>query len=278
MTAAPFIVPLVLPRRHPRVDGSCPRAVRLDAWVRDALRAGHDRAGASGSLRLADHRECVLLSGLCRGALCEQLARGPGRRLAAGRLVYREGEDAHSVYLLRSGLVKTSVLSEAGEELTLRVHRPGEIFGELCLCAGERRDRATALQPTEVVHIPLSALLAQLRRDPQAALEFTRSLCERLDEAYDQLRSLSTDPVLRRLVRTLLKLADDPGGGALRATEIAHHITQEELARMVGARREVVSGLLNRLRERGLISYARRGPIHVDRSALEAFLGPTGPE
>lgn len=264
--------PLISPGSHPRGDTPCPRPVRLDTWIGGFLRTGRDRAGEVGPPLLTDHRECVLLSGLCRGTLCEQFARGPARRVAAGRVVYREGDDARSVYLLRSGLVKTSVLSEAGAELMLRVHRPGEIFGELCLCAGERRDQATALQPSEVVDIPLAALLAQMRRDPQAALDCTRLLDERLAEARDQLRSLSADPMLRRLVRALLKLADDQDGTVLRATEISQHLTQTEWARMVGARREVVSGLLNRLRERGLISYARRGPIHVDRSALEAFL------
>jgi len=38
------------------------------------------------------------------------------------------------------------------------------------------------------------------------------------------------------------------------------------------ARREVVSGLLNRLRERGLIRYSRKGPISVQRDALRSYL------
>jgi hypothetical protein len=41
---------------------------------------------------------------------------------------------------------------------------------------------------------------------------------------------------------------------------------------MIGARREVVSGLLNRFRTDGLISYPRRGLIQVDREALKAYL------
>jgi Mn-dependent DtxR family transcriptional regulator len=41
---------------------------------------------------------------------------------------------------------------------------------------------------------------------------------------------------------------------------------------MIGARREVVSGLLNRLRTDGLISYTRRGLIELDREALRAYI------
>ena len=54
--------------------------------------------------------------------------------------------------------------------------------------------------------------------------------------------------------------------------ELVRYIRQEELARLVGARREVVSGLLNRLRASGHISYSPRGAITVRRASLERFL------
>jgi len=75
-----------------------------------------------------------------------------------------------------------------------------------------------------------------------------------------------------RLTRTLLDLAADLGEPAAHGTEIRHHITQEELGRLISARREVVSSLLNELRKGGLISYTRRGYIVVDREALQNLL------
>jgi CRP/FNR family cyclic AMP-dependent transcriptional regulator len=220
----------------------------------------------------AEHVRLKADCNLFRGTLCEALARRPARRVRAGVFLYLMGEAARSIYLVRSGLVKTSVISPGGQELTLRVYRPGDILGELCLCTGERRDQAVALEASEVVEIPLELLIGQLRRDPQAALDFASAACEHLAEAYERLRSLSTDPVLERLARTLLELATGFGEPTPHGTRITHYITQEELARMIGARREVVSGLLNRLRERGVISYTRRGLIIVSRESLEAFL------
>ncbi len=268
---------MICTARFPGGDPGCGDAVRqparrLEAWVSDVLGVEDECPDALEPGVLANHAQCVVLSDLCRGGLCEQLARRPRRHVRAGSFVYLQGDDARSVYLLRSGLVKTSVLSPSGAEVTLRVHRSGDIFGELCLCAGERRDQATALEGSEVVEIPLAAFLAQLQCDPSAALDFTRAVCERLAEADEQLRSISLDPVLGRLGRALLRLAAGRGDTPTGSGEITHAITQEELARMIGARREVVSGLLNRLREHGLIRYAPRGPIHVDRGALQAFL------
>ena len=202
----------------------------------------------------------------------EQLASGPGRNVEVGELLYTMGQPAESIYLVRSGLVKTSLVSPGGQELTLRLYPAGDILGELCLCTGERREQAVALEPSEVVEIPLAALLRRVRQDPQAALEFASAVCEHLADAHEGLRSLSFDPVTERLARALLRLADRLGETGAHGRRIAHHITQEELARMIGARREVVSGLLNRLRTDGLISYTRRGLIEVDGEALTAYI------
>src|SRR5688500_8089496 len=118
--------------------------------------------------RLADHARCTALSRLFRGRLCEQLARGAGRRVEAGELLYTMCQTAESVDLVRRGLVKTSLISPGGQELTLRLYPAGDILGELCLCTGERREQAVALEASEVVEIPLTWLLRSLRQDPQA--------------------------------------------------------------------------------------------------------------
>ncbi len=225
------------------------------------------------SLRGAgDHATCTELSRTLRGRLCQQLASGPGRLVEAGHLLYTMGQPAESVYLVRRGLVKTSLVSPDGHQSTLRIYPAGDILGELCLCTGERREQAMALDASEIVEIPLTILLRRLRQDPQAALEFASAMCQRLADAHEGLRSLSFDSVSERLARTLLDLADRLGEGGSPSRRIAHHITQEELANMIGARREVVSGLLNRFRTDGLISYPRRGLIQVDREALKAYL------
>ena len=207
-----------------------------------------------------------------RSQLCEQLGSGPGRNVEAGELLYTMGQPAESVYLVRRGLMKTSLVSPGGQEVTLRLYPAGDILGELCLCTGERREQAVALETSEVVEIPLAALLRSVRQDSQTALEFASAVCEHLADAHEGLRSLSFDPVTERLARALLGLADRLGETGARGRRIAHRITQEELARMIGARREVVSGLLNRLRTDGLISYTRRGLIEIDREALKAYI------
>jgi CRP/FNR family transcriptional regulator len=221
---------------------------------------------------LSDHSQCLALSPCLRGKLCDQLAQLPARHLRAGEHLYLVGNPARSLFLLQVGLVKTSVLSPAGQQLTLRVHKPGDILGELCLCGGGRREQAIALEASTVTEIQLASLIGQLKRDPQAALELASLVCERLTDSYEQAESSSWDTVLQRLVRTLVRLAADFGETSPAGTQIPRSITQDELAQIVAARREVVSGLLSRLRTSGHISYTPRGSITIDRDALQAFL------
>src|SRR4051812_3407508 len=97
------------------------------------------------SWAVSDHRECEALSGSVRGKLCEQLAQLPARQLQAGQHLYRMGHPAHSLFLVQGGLIKTSTISARGEEVTLRLSKPGDLLGELCLCGGDRREEAVAL-------------------------------------------------------------------------------------------------------------------------------------
>jgi CRP/FNR family transcriptional regulator len=182
------------------------------------------------------------------------------------------GHPGRSLFLVQSGLFKTSTVSAEGEELTLRLHKPGDLLGELCLCDGGRKEDAIALEPSTVSEIPFAALLGRLRQDPDAAVELASAVCDRLADAYQQIESLSWDTVLYRLVRTLLRLASELGEPCDTGIRLSHYIRQEELARLVGARREVVSGLLNRLRASGHISYSPRGAITVRRAGLQRFL------
>jgi CRP/FNR family cyclic AMP-dependent transcriptional regulator len=227
-----------------------------------------------------DHAQCASVSTLLRGKLCEQFKARPARRVPPGGFVYLKGAPARSVFFVRSGLIKTSAVSEAGEELILQVFKPGEVLGELCLCTGERREQAVALDASELVEIPLPDLLSRLQRDPQAMSDFVVAVCEHLADTYEKLWSARFDSTLTRLVRVLMKLAAELGEPSDKGVTIPHYIKQEELAHLVGARREVVSSLLNRLREKGLISYPRKGRMKMDPTRLATYLSSlsrTGP-
>lgn len=223
-------------------------------------------------MNLTDHHGCLALSTVFRGKLCEQLSRRSTRHVPAGQTIYTTADPGDSVYFLRSGLVKTSVISERGKELLLSIHRPGAIFGELCFCSGQRREQAVAMEGSEVVEILFDDLISELGKSRQAMLDMFNAICHRLSQAHDQLMILSFDKTMERLARKVLELADELGDSTAEGTNIAHYIRQEELAQMIAAPREVVSSLLNELREMDLVTYSRRGRLTVRTSALRTYL------
>lgn len=225
------------------------------------------------AMNMADHRHCVALSGCFRGKLCEQLMNRPGRPVDKGELVYGLGDSAQSVFFLRRGFVKLTSLTEDGRELILRLHQAGEVFGELCHCTGERREQAVAMEDSEIVELNFDEFVAHLQSNRPAFLLFLANVAQQLSAAYDQIQTLSFSSTMERLVRTLAKLADEFGEPDGEWVRLTHYFRQDDLAQMIGARREVVSTLLNQLREQGLINYARKDGLLLRRAGLDQFLG-----
>ncbi|MGH7557033.1 MAG: Crp/Fnr family transcriptional regulator [Gemmatimonadota bacterium] len=217
---------------------------------------------------LAENERFSTVAALFRGKFCEVLERRPGRRVPAGELLYLPGDPATSSYYLRRGLVKTSLVSPDGGELIVDIHKAGDIIGAPCHPEGERRDHARALEESEIVEFSCADLVAYLQRHPETLLDFMRALDGELAEIQAQLLSLASEHVRLRLVRTLLRLADKLGEDTPEGVRITQHLRQDDLAKMVGARREVVSRELNRLRREGVIRYSTRGPIWIELIAL----------
>ncbi len=184
-------------------------------------------------MKLTDHNYCSVLSRLFRGKVCDQLTSQPGRRFAPGEFVYRMGDRASSVYFLRSGLVKSSVVSEGGKEFVLHLHKPGEIFGELCLCSGEQRQQTMAMEQSEVVQIRFEDLISHLQRNRQAMSDFLISVSQRLSDALMRiecnLNGLVDSPVVGWRILTL-QVRDRPeiGSEIFSTTLPRPHRSEEE--------------------------------------------------
>ncbi len=206
------------------------------------------------------HDQCRALSALFRGDLCTSLTGRAGARMERGRRIYCQGDTSTSVYFVRAGLIKTSLITEDGKEQILRIYQPGEVFGELCFCATARREEALALEDSEVVELSFAELVGHLQRNPAALTSFLSRISHHLADAYEQIRLLSSEKVMARLAQTLLRLAQEIGEPEGAWVRLRINLTQEDVARMIGASREVTSTLLNQLRALGCVDYSARTP------------------
>jgi CRP-like cAMP-binding protein len=115
--------------------------------------------------------------------------RAKRRSLAPGRLVFKEGEAADSLYILLSGSVKIFLNDESGREMVLDTKKAGEYFGEMMLDYRPRSASVMALDPAEFAVISRADFKGFLRRHPDAAekvilnlIRVTRTMNERTRE------------------------------------------------------------------------------------------------
>ncbi len=221
-----------------------------------------------------DHlKAAVLHQGFRNLELGPWLREGAGRkRVGRGAILYRPGEAADPLYIVEEGLVKISVCSSSGRDLTLGLYGPGEVFGEESVLEdGRRMAFATALHPSLLVVVPRARLHALLERHKEVASLLTRLLATRVKDSIRQLESLVWSPVPARLAGALLRLAERNGVAESGGTRVDLRITHQELANLIGSTRETTTATLNEFRRRGWISIVRRSIVLLRPAPLAAL-------
>lgn len=176
------------------------------------------------------------------------------RRAAA---VYSGGSPAKNVYFLDSGLVKLEKLTESGKEILLGIVAPGELFGEQAILGdGTYTLSARVLESGIAYVIPVELFYKFCERRPDVWKLLVQHLLSKKDELERKIEHLCLSDVKQRIVYYLNELARlNPGADGAGSVI---HISQNELASLVGATRETTSTTLNALARQGLIVLGHR--------------------
>lgn len=220
---------------------------------------------------------CALAT-IFRGKLCETLLQNrPTVAFARGATIYDTGDRGRNFFFIQRGIVKVGTVTEDGHEVVYDLRKEGDVVGELSACDIPRRDRAIALEATEVITVPYQEILDSLQQNRPALQEIFDVICRALSAAYEQLTLLASGDTLERLIKVLLRLAKQLGRPAGDLVELDAYLTQEEISQMMAASRERVSVALNILRNRAMVQYSRRGHLLLDIQALEIWAANDGP-
>ena len=212
------------------------------------------------------------LSSIFRGRFCQTLLqnRSP-QKFEKGETLYDIDPNERLFFFIRSGVVKIGTITETGEEVIFDVRKAGEVVGELSASSSPRIDRAVALELTEAVPVSYEEILETIQKNQPLLRDLIQLFCDSLLNAQEQVTSLAFRDTMQRPTKTLLDLAGQLGRPTGKRIEITAYLTQEELARMVSARRERVSLGLGLLRRHGLIEYTAHGHLVVDPGALRDY-------
>ena len=205
---------------------------------------------------LADTR---LFGGLDAAALTDLAERAVERSYKKGQLLVYQGDPGDSVFVVATGLIKVMVTSEEGEEMVLVTLRPSDTFGELSLVdGGPRSASAEALEPTTVLVVTRPVLLELVKQHPSLTEALLRSLGFLVRRLTEQAADLVFLDIHGRMAKLLLTMAQDRGEDSKGGVLLDLHLTQADLAAMVGGSRQSVNQTLRSFESRGYLEIEGR--------------------
>lgn len=167
------------------------------------------------------------------------------KRYRKNTIIIEKGDESSALYVLVEGKVRVYVADEEGKEVLLNVcDEPGSYFGELALLRNTKRTASVmTLDDCRFLVISKQDFLKCLADHPQIALDIIGHLVDQVSSLTDRVSALALNDVYGRLAATLKDLAKQEDG-----KWITQPVTQQELAQMIGASREMVSRIFKELK------------------------------
>jgi CRP-like cAMP-binding protein len=195
------------------------------------------------------------------------------RRFDAGEVVFREGDESNTCYIVRAGRARAIREHSDGRSITLATFGPGEIFGELAMFDDERRSATVeATEPTEAIAILGPDMRRMLRRHPDISVKLLSALGRRLRETNERLARQSFQTVQSRVAAVLLQFVTAAQAEGRGDGDVLINSTQADLAQLAGSSRESASRFLAVLERAGVISQGRGKLTVHDPEALTRYM------
>ncbi len=187
------------------------------------------------------------------------------RSYSRNTLIMRAGEETDALYIILSGRVKILIPDEEGHEVILAFLGPNEFFGEMGLLDDQPRSASVeTIEPCEMLRFSKTGFIACLKDNFDLAMIIIRSLVRRLRAADRKIESLALIDVYGRVARLLLDQAEEIDGMWI----VRSAPPKQEIARMIGASREMVSRVIKDLQQRGYIRAEKRKVYLLDKVSM----------
>jgi CRP/FNR family transcriptional regulator len=188
-----------------------------------------------------------------KALLDEIVQTGEQRRFAAHELLMRKGQYIRSTMLILSGLLKIYREDEEGNEFFIYYLRPGEACALSMVCAARQEASPVLVKTdmeTEVVMIPVEVMAEWMSKYKSWYRFVIETYRDRFDELLQTIDSVAFRSMDERLISYLHKAKEVQGKNLI---EISH----QQIAQELNSSREVISRLLKKMEQRGLVRLHR---------------------
>jgi len=219
-------------------------------------------------------RELCLPAGLDTEELA-QVDRLVNRRqpVKRGDYLYRAGAALRSLYAIRTGFMKSSVLHEDGREQVAGFHMMGDLLGLDAIGTGQHMCDTLALEDSEVCEIPFPVLEQMSREIPSLQQHFHRIMSREIVRDYGVMLLLGSMRAEERLAAFLLNLSQRFAARGYSSLEFNLRMTREEIGSFLGLKLETISRVLSHFQDQGLIAVRNKRIRIAKIDGLRALIG-----
>ncbi|MDQ0287597.1 CRP/FNR family transcriptional regulator [Desulfofundulus luciae] len=186
--------------------------------------------------------------------------------------IFREGEPADTIYLIKYGRVKLFKVSGEGKEIILDILKEDDMFGENTFFEDTLHTMsAQAMEDTFVCSCSREDF-AVLLKNPQISLKIIQLLGKKLNDFTDQVANMAFRDVRGRIAAALLSLADEYGVPSPEGITIDIELTHQDIGNLVNASRVMVTKILGLLKQEGIIAARGQRICLLDREKLAEAL------
>jgi len=180
------------------------------------------------------------------------------KSFARGTSIITAGGPTDSLYIIISGRLKVMMSDDEGREVILAILGANEFFGEMSLVDDSPRSASVvAIEACELLSLAKRDFNKCLEDNFEMAMTVMRGLVKRLREADQKIGSLALMDVYGRVARLLLEMSEEVDGERI----VVKKLAKQDIAKMIGASREMVSRVMKDLQSGGYIEVRPGGIV-----------------
>lgn len=193
------------------------------------------------------------------------------RTLDRGEALYRQGEQFHALYVVRSGSLRTFVEDASGNAQVLGFHLPGEIVGVDALANDHHASQAEALERASICELPYDRLNQLLTQMPSLQRQLMRVISREVAEEHQHMVMMGRQPAQERMAIFLHSLSDRYARLQRDDSTLNLSMSRYDIASYLGLAVETVSRLFTRMEEAGILTVSRKAVTILQPDLLKAM-------
>ena len=211
-------------------------------------------------------RRVPIFSGLTASQMSQLSETMVKQRFKRGELIIQQGQKSGSLFIILSGRARVIMTDHRAKEVILNTLGQGDYIGEMSLIDGKTHSASVKTEvQTDVLVLSHAEFLRCMAENQTIAVWIMKGLVQRLRESSEKVISLALMDVYGRVAKVLVDAAQPRGGQEL---VICDKMTRQDIAKMVGASREMVSRVMRDFANQGFINPQEDGSIVLNERRL----------